>query len=119
MPSAEISREALGDLYEPVVEQLETAAKYSGYIERQREEVQRASYFEDLRLPLDIDYNQVAALSHEVRQNLSLHRPETLGMASRITGVTPAALSLLLVHLKKNRARGFHAVNPTQVGEPA
>ncbi|HQQ71051.1 MAG TPA: tRNA uridine-5-carboxymethylaminomethyl(34) synthesis enzyme MnmG, partial [Alicycliphilus sp.] len=96
-----VSREALGELSAPVVEQVEIAAKYSGYIDRQRDEVQRAAHFERLRLPEELDYMQVAALSIEVRQKLQKHRPETLGQASRISGVTPAAISLLMVHLKK------------------
>ncbi|MDO4704972.1 MAG: tRNA uridine-5-carboxymethylaminomethyl(34) synthesis enzyme MnmG [Comamonadaceae bacterium] len=96
-----VSRETLGDAYAPVVEQVEIAAKYSGYIDRQRDEVQRAAHFENLRLPEDLDYQAVTALSFEVRQKLAQHRPQTLGQASRISGVTPAAISLLLIHLKK------------------
>jgi tRNA uridine 5-carboxymethylaminomethyl modification enzyme len=102
-----VSRETLGELYEPVVEQVEISAKYSGYIDRQKDEVERAAYYENLKLPADLDYMKVAALSIEVRQKLNLHRPETLGLASRISGVTPAAISLLLIHLKKNRFSGF------------
>jgi tRNA uridine 5-carboxymethylaminomethyl modification enzyme len=105
--STDVSRETLGELYEPVIEQLEIAAKYAGYIERQKDEVERAAHYENLRLPPELDYMQVAALSIEVRQKLSKHRPETLGMASRISGVTPAAISLLLVHLKKHKFQGF------------
>ena len=113
--TAEVSRETLGDLYEPVVEQLEIGAKYAGYIERQKDEVERAAHYENLRLPAELDYMQVPALSIEVRQKLSRHRPETLGMASRISGVTPAAISLLLVHLKKNKFKGFaEAANQAQ-----
>jgi tRNA uridine 5-carboxymethylaminomethyl modification enzyme len=89
------------------VEQVEIAAKYAGYIDRQKDEVQRAAHFESLRLPAELDYMQVAALSIEVRQKLQKHRPETLGQASRISGVTPAAVSLLLVHLKKGGFQGF------------
>jgi tRNA uridine 5-carboxymethylaminomethyl modification enzyme len=102
-----VTRELLGELHEAVVEQVEIAAKYSGYIERQKGEVERAAYYENLRLPAELDYMQVTALSIEVRQKLSKHRPETLGLASRISGVTPAAISLLLVHLKKNKFKGF------------
>jgi len=102
-----VSRETLGELYDPVVEQVEIAAKYSGYIDRQKDEVERASYYEGLRLPSDLDYEQVTALSIEVRQKLGKHRPETLGQASRISGVTPAAISLLLIHLKKGGYKGF------------
>jgi tRNA uridine 5-carboxymethylaminomethyl modification enzyme len=92
-----------------VVEQVEIAAKYAGYIERQQDEVQRAAYYENLKLPAELDYMQVPALSIEVRQKLSKHRPATLGLASRISGVTPAAISLLLVHLKKSKFKGFGA----------
>jgi len=108
--SDSVSRETLGELLEPVIEQIEIAAKYSGYIGRQKDEVERAAYYEHLQLPVDLDYMQVPALSIEVRQKLSKHRPETLGMASRISGVTPAAISLLLVHLRKRKARGFAQV---------
>jgi tRNA uridine 5-carboxymethylaminomethyl modification enzyme len=86
-----------------VAEQVEIQAKYEGYIERQREEVGRRTKQETLRLPEALDYAQVRGLSIEVQQKLNRHRPETLGQASRISGVTPAAISLLLVHLK----RGF------------
>jgi tRNA uridine 5-carboxymethylaminomethyl modification enzyme len=65
--------------------------------------VARALHFEDLPLPLDLDYSQVTALSFEARQKLAQHRPTTLGRASRISGITPAAISLLLVHLRKKR----------------
>ena len=102
---ADVSRETLGELHGPVVEQIEIAAKYSGYIERQKGEVERAAHYENLKLPAELDYGQVTALSFEVRQKLSKHRPETLGMASRISGVTPAAISLLLIHLKKQALR--------------
>ena len=87
------------------VEQVEISAKYSGYIDRQHDEVERASHFENLRLPADFDYGQVPALSFEVRQTLARQRPETLGLASRISGVTPAAISLLMVHLRKGGHR--------------
>ena len=103
----DVSRETLGALWEPVVEQIEIAARYSGYIERQKDEVLRAAHYEHLKLPRDLDYLQVPALSIEVRQKLSRQQPETLGLASRISGVTPAAISLLLVHLKRSRAHGF------------
>ena len=99
---------------ETVVEQVEIAAKYAGYIGRQRDEVQRASYYENLRLPEALDYMQISALSIEVRQKLSRHRPETLGQASRISGITPAAISLLLIHLKRGRFSGF-VTEDTQV----
>jgi len=90
-----------------VIEQVEIAAKYSGYIERQKEDVLRASHHEKLRLPQDLDYMQVAALSIEARQKLNRHKPETLGQASRISGITPATISLLTIHLKKTRFKGL------------
>jgi tRNA uridine 5-carboxymethylaminomethyl modification enzyme len=105
--SADVQPEVLGDLSASVVEQVEIAAKYAGYIDRQKDEVQRAAHFENLRLPAELDYMQVPALSFEVRQSLQKHRPETLGQASRMSGVTPAAISLLMVHLKKGGFRGF------------
>jgi tRNA uridine 5-carboxymethylaminomethyl modification enzyme len=93
-----------------VIEQVEIAAKYSGYIDRQNDEVERAAHYENLRLPDDLDYLQVTALSIEARQRLSKQRPETLGQASRMSGITPATISLLLIHLKKGNFRGFAAV---------
>jgi tRNA uridine 5-carboxymethylaminomethyl modification enzyme len=96
-----------GVLVESVVEQVEISIKYAGYIHKQQEEVLRTAQYERLRLPDELDYAQVVALSHEVRQKLLRHRPETLGQAARISGVTPAAISLLLIHLKKGRFRGF------------
>jgi len=78
-------------------------------IRRQDEDVERTLRYENLRLPEELDYAQVKALSFEVRQKLSRHRPATLGQASRISGVTPAAISLLLIHLKKGRFKGFAA----------
>jgi tRNA uridine 5-carboxymethylaminomethyl modification enzyme len=92
-------------LAEAVREQVEIGIKYAGYIEKQIEEVERAAAFDDMALPADLDYSRVHALGFEVRQKLSLHRPETLGQAGRISGVTPAAISLLLVHLKKRRLK--------------
>ena len=105
--STNVSRETLGELSAPVLEQVEITAKYSGYIDRQKDEVERAAHYEKLRLPAGFDYMQVAALSFEVRQILQKHSPETLGQASRISGVTPAAISLLMVHLKKGGFKGF------------
>lgn len=86
-----------------VIEQAETQIKYAGYIDKQNDAVERALSLETLALPEDLDYAEVTALSFEVRQKLARHRPATLGMAGRISGVTPAAISLLLVHLKKRR----------------
>lgn len=81
--------------------QVEVRAKYAGYIERQEDEIERHRRNEETRLPEDLDYNQVAGLSHEVRQKLSESRPATIGMAGRLPGMTPAAVSILIVHLKK------------------
>jgi tRNA uridine 5-carboxymethylaminomethyl modification enzyme len=86
------------------IEQLDILAKYQGYIDRQQNEVDKLRATEDTRLPDDIDYAAVGGLSREVQQTLTLHRPETLGQASRIQGITPAAISLLLVYLKKRAA---------------
>jgi tRNA uridine 5-carboxymethylaminomethyl modification enzyme len=108
--SAAVSRETLGELLEPVVEQVEIAAKYAGYIDRQKIEVERSVHFEGLKLPTNLDYLQVAALSFEARQKLAQHRPETLGQAARISGITPASISLLLIHLKKGGFKGFATV---------
>ena len=90
-----------------VVEQLEISAKYQGYIDRQAEEVAKAAGYEQLALPEALDYAVVPGLSNEVKQKLQLHRPQTIGQASRIQGVTPAAISLLLVYLKR-----FNSVRP-------
>jgi tRNA uridine 5-carboxymethylaminomethyl modification enzyme len=94
-----------------VIEQAEIHIKYAGYIDKQIDEVERASAMEHLALPEDMDYGQVTALSFEVRQRLTRHRPATLGHASRMTGITPAAISLLLVHLKKHKGR---SIKPAQ-----
>ncbi|MGZ5648718.1 MAG: tRNA uridine-5-carboxymethylaminomethyl(34) synthesis enzyme MnmG [Usitatibacter sp.] len=89
-----------------VEEQLEIAAKYAGYIERQHDEVQRHASKEALAIPADIDYAAVRGLSKEVQQRLAQHRPETIGQAARVQGVTPAAISLLLVYLKRRELSG-------------
>ncbi|WP_374410020.1 tRNA uridine-5-carboxymethylaminomethyl(34) synthesis enzyme MnmG [Hydrogenophaga sp.] len=109
-----VSRETLGELHDAVVEQVEIAAKYSGYIDRQKDEVERASHYEHLKLPPDLDYAQVTALSFEARQKLAKHRPETLGQASRISGITPASISLLMIHLKKGGFKGFARTTEVQ-----
>jgi tRNA uridine 5-carboxymethylaminomethyl modification enzyme len=102
-----------------VIEQLEISAKYSGYINRQKDEVARAAHFENLRLPAELDYMQVSALSIEARQKLNKHKPETLGQASRISGITPASVSLLLIHLKKSNFRNLAtgAIGPQATGQ--
>ncbi|MDO9402115.1 MAG: tRNA uridine-5-carboxymethylaminomethyl(34) synthesis enzyme MnmG [Polaromonas sp.] len=98
----DVSRETpTADMAQSVIEQIEIAVKYAGYIDLQKTEVERAAHYENLKLPADLDYLQVSALSFEARQTLAKHRPETLGLASRISGITPATVSLLLVHLKK------------------
>ncbi len=89
---------------EAEMEQVEIQAKYAGYIERQQAEIQRAQRYENLPLPPSLDYHRVSGLSREVQEKLSRHRPATLGQAARIPGITPAAVSLLLVHLKKKTA---------------
>ena len=107
-----VSRETLHSelgtlLGDAVIEQVEISIKYAGYIGKQMEEVERMAHYENLALPAELDYAQVPALSFEVRQTLNKQRPATLGLASRMSGVTPAAISLLLVHLKKSRSKGF------------
>jgi tRNA uridine 5-carboxymethylaminomethyl modification enzyme len=88
-----------------ISEQVEISVKYQGYIDRQAVEIARQEHNEDFPLPGSLDYSQVLGLSKEVQQKLNLHKPTTLGQAGRISGVTPAALSLLLVHLKKGLGR--------------
>ena len=122
-PEATVSRETLRaelgqGLADAVIEQVQIGIKYAGYIDKQNEEVERAAAYEGLKLPDELDYAQVTALSFEVRQKLSRHRPETLGQASRISGVTPAAISLLLIHLRKGRFKGF-AANAGQATDAA
>jgi tRNA uridine 5-carboxymethylaminomethyl modification enzyme len=113
-PEAAVSRETLvaelgPELAGAVLEQVEISIKYAGYINKQVEDVERAAHYEHLKLPPELDYNQVTALGFEARQKLAAQRPETLGQASRISGITPAAIALLLIHLKKGRFRGFVA----------
>ncbi len=98
--------EGFGDAVscEIVAEQVEIQARYAGYIDRQQLEIERQAKQEDKRIPKDFDYYAVSSLSTEVMQKLSTHKPETLGQAARISGVTPAAISLLLIHLKKRSA---------------
>jgi tRNA uridine 5-carboxymethylaminomethyl modification enzyme len=83
--------------------QLEIDLKYDGYLERQRAEIERQQHHEHTVLAADLDYADIRGLSHEVRQKLTAARPATLGQASRVPGVTPAAISILLVHLKRRR----------------
>ena len=106
LPNAAAGRDD-ANLTPAAIEQVEIAAKYAGYIDRQKDEVARAAHFENLRLPPQLDYMQVTALSIEARQKLNAHKPETLGQAGRISGITPASISLLLIHLKKSGFKGL------------
>ncbi|WP_444903503.1 tRNA uridine-5-carboxymethylaminomethyl(34) synthesis enzyme MnmG [Microbulbifer sp. CnH-101-E] len=96
---AGLKGEAVTD--EQVAEQVEISAKYAGYIDRQREEIERLQAYEDTPIPADFDYSDISGLSNEVKQKLGETRPDTLARASRIPGVTPASISLLLIQLKK------------------
>ncbi len=101
-----------------VKEQVEIQIKYSGYIGRQAKEVERQAHYENLKMPETFDYLEVTGLSIEVKQKLNAQRPETLGQCGRISGVTPAALSLLLVHLKKRGFKGFANAEASTENEP-
>lgn len=101
---ASINDDILPEQVGKVVEQVEIQAKYSGYLDRQQVEVDKARKHEETRIPNVIDYENVRGLSNEIRLKLGDQRPETIGQAGRIPGMTPAAISLLMVHLKKNRA---------------
>ncbi len=119
-----VSRETLqaelgAALADAVIEQAQVSIKYAGYIDKQIRDVDRSLHFDGLQLPDDLDYTGVSALSFEARQKLSKHRPGTLGQASRISGITPAAISLLLVHLKKGRFKGFAATSPSAAAAAA
>ena len=89
---------------EKIAEQIEIQIKYAGYIERQQEEIARLGRNENTKIPSHFDYDAISGLSNEIKQKLRSHRPETIGMASRIPGMTPAAISLLLIYLKKSKA---------------
>ena len=100
----------IDDIDETVAEQVEIQARYGGYIERQRAEIAYRNRYSGAPLPVDLDYEEVPGLSNEVRQKLKAARPDTIGQAERISGVTPAAISLLLIHLKKtNQLRSSQA----------
>jgi tRNA uridine 5-carboxymethylaminomethyl modification enzyme len=86
-------------------EQVEIQVKYAGYVAKQMEEVKRQAAQESQLIPADIDYDAITSLSIEVRQRLKASRPETVGQASRVSGVTPAAISLLLIHIKRMQYR--------------
>jgi tRNA uridine 5-carboxymethylaminomethyl modification enzyme len=106
------------NIVDPAVkEQIEIQIKYSGYIGRQAKEVERQAHYENLKMPTDFDYLEVNGLSIEVKQKLNAQKPETLGQCGRISGVTPAALSLLLVHLKKRGFKGFANAAPANDDE--
>jgi tRNA uridine 5-carboxymethylaminomethyl modification enzyme len=98
-PSAPLSTDTQADKI--ICEQVETAIKYAGYIERQKEEIAKQANNEHLKIPANLDYTTVKGLSNEVKQKLNAQRPETLGQAARISGITPAAISLVLVHIKR------------------
>lgn len=98
-PSAPLSTDVQADKI--ICEQVETAIKYAGYIERQKEEIAKQANNEHLKIPANLDYTTVKGLSNEVKQKLNAQRPETLGQAARISGITPAAISLVLVHIKR------------------
>ena len=99
-PAGEIPEQA-----EQIDAQVEIQTRYAGYLKRQRAEIDKQRRHADTLLPEDLDYAAVRGLSHEVRQKLTDHRPATVGQAGRLAGVTPAAVSLLLVHMKKRERR--------------
>ena len=99
--SEPIAEQVAGQVAEQVAEQVEVQVKYAGYLDIQRQEIERSRRNEDTQLPDSLDLDAISGLSNEIKQKLKLHRPSTLGQASRIPGVTPAAISLLLVSLKK------------------
>ena len=86
-----------------IAEQVENQIKYEGYIKRQKEEINKYRANEDLKIPADIDYQSIKALSSEVRQKLTEHKPETIGQALRLEGTTPASISIILVYIKSLR----------------
>ena len=98
---ANLKGEAVEDTQ--VAEQVEIQAKYDGYIARQLEEIEQLRRYENTKLPTDLEYDAIGGLSNEVKQKLQTVQPETLGVASRISGVTPAAISQILIHLKKRK----------------
>lgn len=115
-----VSRETLHaelgvELANAVIEQMEIGVKYAGYIEKQIDDVERARALESLHIPAEFDYATVTALGFEVRQRLMQHRPATVGQASRISGVTPAAISLLLIHLRKRRLAGHGGASDSSI----
>ncbi|MDQ6638633.1 MAG: FAD-dependent oxidoreductase, partial [Pseudomonadota bacterium] len=118
-----VSRETLRveagrQLADQVIDQVETAARYAGYVEKQQVEIERSGRAESTLIPGDLDFAAIRALSFEARQALARHRPASIGAASRLPGMTPAAISLLLVHVKKHRRAGSAGVarEPSGVG---
>jgi tRNA uridine 5-carboxymethylaminomethyl modification enzyme len=110
--------EGLGEIEPAVREQVEIAAKYQGYIDRQADEVARSRGQENTKLPLDLDYREIHGLPIEAQQKLNAHKPETIGQAGRISGITPAAISLLLVYLKRKsriRTANLTELNPGEL----
>ena len=92
-------------------EQVEIAAKYQGYIDRQKEEIAKQKGSENIKLGVDIDYTDVHGLSIEARQKLMAQKPETIGQAGRISGITPATISLLLVYIKRKNKKQINQSN--------
>ena len=95
----------LHGIHRSAIDEIEASIKYAGYIERQRTDIERLQKNENTKIPNTVDYQNVIGLSNEVKQKLSEARPQSLARASRLPGVTPAAISLLMVHLKKERKR--------------
>jgi tRNA uridine 5-carboxymethylaminomethyl modification enzyme len=105
-----LGADGLGEIDTAVREQVEIAAKYQGYIDRQADEVARSRGHENTKLPSDLDYREIHGLPIEAQQKLNAQKPETIGQASRISGITPAAISLLLVYLKrKSRSKAIQS----------
>jgi tRNA uridine 5-carboxymethylaminomethyl modification enzyme len=103
-----------------VIEQVDIHLKYEGYIRRQLEQVARVEHMEAMPLPAPVDYRQIPGLSHEIREKLTRVQPTSLGQAARISGVTPAAVAILMVYFHKRRAeRGSHAPEPQTTPQPA
>ena len=103
--------DAADDYPAAVRAQAEVKVKYAGYLDRQQQEIDKASRHEQTQLPDSLDYDAVRGLSNEVCQKLAQHRPSTIGQAGRISGVTPAAISLLLVHLKRHDTKTLNLLN--------
>ena len=94
-----------GVVDEAVVDQVEIQAKYAGYIDRQMQQIEKVKRSESVKIPANLDLDVISGLSNEVKQKLRDHKPDNLGMASRIQGITPAAISLLLIEIKKFRSK--------------